>query len=264
MRILVLGGSGQTGRLVIEEALRRGKYWSPSPQTTHYPCSERWALLTSPSGHTITALVRDEVSLSPHDGLTIVRGTPLSQEAVDAAFSASNLSDDLPNAVIMTLKLRHDPPGGTKHKETSEVVNLMTQSAQNVIESIHRHKNGATSRKLVVMSSQGSGESWASLPMAVRAVFWTVPRMRRALADHDGVAALVRSAAERAGGKELRFTLVRPCLLTEGDGAEVRVHPDDGKGAGLMPRISRRSVAAFLVDAAESGKYDGMAPVITN
>jgi len=54
MHLLILGGSGKTGKLIIEEALARH--------------------------HTVTALVRNPDYIDPTTGLTIVQGTPLSTE----------------------------------------------------------------------------------------------------------------------------------------------------------------------------------------
>ena len=75
MRVLVIGGSGQTGRLVIDEALQRG--------------------------HKITALVRDPSALSAKEGLNIVKGTPVELSNVESAFNA--VQGDIPAAVIVTL-----------------------------------------------------------------------------------------------------------------------------------------------------------------
>ncbi|KAJ5559984.1 hypothetical protein N7513_002383 [Penicillium frequentans] len=62
MRILVIGGSGQTGRLVIDEALQRG--------------------------HKITALIRDPSALPATEGLNIVKGTPVEPSNIESAFNA--------------------------------------------------------------------------------------------------------------------------------------------------------------------------------
>ncbi|KAJ5556795.1 flavin reductase [Penicillium frequentans] len=75
MRILVIGGSGQTGRLVIDEALQRG--------------------------HKITALIRDPSALPATEGLKIVKGTPVEPSNIESAFNA--VQGDPPTAVIVTL-----------------------------------------------------------------------------------------------------------------------------------------------------------------
>lgn len=49
MRFLIIGGSGRTGKLVIEDILKRG--------------------------HQVTALVRNPTSLEKRTGLDVVKGT---------------------------------------------------------------------------------------------------------------------------------------------------------------------------------------------
>lgn len=75
MRILLLGGNGQTGRLVIGEALQRG--------------------------HKITALLRDPTTIPARNGLNIVKGTPLEPSDIESAFNA--VQGDPPTAVVVTL-----------------------------------------------------------------------------------------------------------------------------------------------------------------
>lgn len=75
MRVIVIGGSGQTGRLVIDEALKRG--------------------------HKITALLRDTSALPAREGLNIVKGTPVEPSDIESAFNA--VPGDPPTAVIVTL-----------------------------------------------------------------------------------------------------------------------------------------------------------------
>jgi hypothetical protein len=75
--------------------------------------------------------------------------------------------------------------------------------------------------------------------------------------DHNLVDELTRKAG-------VDFVLVRPVMLAEGDAAETQVFPDDGRGAGFMPKITRASVARFMVEALEGNTFDGRSPVITN
>lgn len=100
MRILVIGGSGLTGRLVIDEALQRG--------------------------HTVTALMRNPSVLPAKHGLNIVQGTPLKPSNIESAFSA--VPGDLPTAVIVTL-------GAPKEKGTR----VMADSHENLIAVMNKH-----------------------------------------------------------------------------------------------------------------------------
>ncbi|KAK9242132.1 hypothetical protein V1522DRAFT_359102 [Lipomyces starkeyi] len=100
MRILVLGGNGQTGRLVIDEALQRG--------------------------HKITALIRNPSTLPAMEGLTIVKGTPVEPSNIESAWNA--VPGDLPTAVIVTLQ--------TPYKEGTRV---MSDAHENAIATMKKH-----------------------------------------------------------------------------------------------------------------------------
>jgi putative NADH-flavin reductase len=100
MRILVIGGSGQTGRLVIDEALQRG--------------------------HKVTALIRNPSALPAMEGLNIVKGTPVEPSNIESAFSA--VQGDLPAAVIVTLS-------SPKEKGTR----VMSDAHENLVAAMKRH-----------------------------------------------------------------------------------------------------------------------------
>jgi putative NADH-flavin reductase len=100
MHVLVIGGSGQTGSLVLDEASQRG--------------------------HTITALVRNPSSLPAREGLTIVKGTPLEASDIERAFTA--VQGDLPEAIIVTL---------SSPKEKG--ARVMADAHDNLVASMKRH-----------------------------------------------------------------------------------------------------------------------------
>lgn len=58
---------------------------------------------------------------------------------------------------------------------------------------------------------------------------------------------------------------MRPAML-KGEGVmPITVLGDDGTGGSFMPKISRESVAKFIVeDCAEKREYDNRTPVICN
>ncbi|KAJ5604570.1 flavin reductase [Penicillium lagena] len=100
MRILVIGGNGQTGRLVIDEALQRG--------------------------HKVTALIRNPSALPAMEGLNIVKGTPVEPSNVESAFNA--VQGDLPTAVIVTLSSPREK--GTR---------VMSHAHENLVAIMKRH-----------------------------------------------------------------------------------------------------------------------------
>ena len=100
MRVLVIGGSGRTGRLVIDEALRRG--------------------------HTVTALLRNPSAIPAREGLNIVKGTPVEPANIESAFNA--VRGDLPTAVIVTLSAPMEK--GTR---------VMSDAHENLFVAMKRH-----------------------------------------------------------------------------------------------------------------------------
>ncbi|KAG9253760.1 NAD-dependent epimerase/dehydratase [Emericellopsis atlantica] len=227
MKFLIIGGSGRSGQLVIEEALSKG--------------------------HQVTALVRNPAPLEEREGLTIVKGSPLNVTDIARALETKTFPFD---AVFFTLNARRvsDSPFAAADPVNSPP-RLMADSVRNAIAAMR----GATPPvpKIVVMSAAGTGSSFKNLNFLIRLVF-THTNMRLSREDHDAVDKELRDA------QGIRFVEVRPHMLTDAEAADVKVYPDDGKGAGFMPKVSRASVARFMVQAAESSEYDGKAPIIAN
>ncbi|CAI7621392.1 unnamed protein product [Penicillium glandicola] len=216
MRVLVIGGSGQTGRLVIDEALQRG--------------------------HKVTALIRDPSTLLAKEGLTIVKGTPLEPSDIESAFNA--VQGDIPNAVTVTLA--SPQVKGTR---------VMTIAHENLIAAMERH--GVS--KIATLSSFGVGSSFPNITVLMR---FAISRtsFRHLFEDHNQVDETLKKSG-------VKFVLFRAARLTGAKKAPVQFIGDDGKGLGIfagLGGISRASVAACLVDAAEKNTWDRSTPVITN
>ncbi|KAH8170208.1 NAD(P)H-binding domain-containing protein [Sarocladium implicatum] len=226
MKFFVVGASGRTGQLVIDDALRKG--------------------------HSVTALVRSASSIQPRENLTVVTGSPLDPSSLTSAFSSSGPID----AVIFTMASRRvsESPFAAPDPVNSPP-RMMADSMKNVLVAMRDASPRAT--KIVAMSSVGTGESMENVNYLVRFMF-SHTNMKYSRQDHDEVDKELKAA------KDIVYVEARPWLLTDNEAAEVKVFPDNGLGAGFMPKISRASVASFLVDAAASSKYDGRSPVITN
>lgn len=222
-------------------------------------------LTTYFAGHQVTALVRKESSLEPTESLITVTGTPLNEQDISNAIAASASSVDV---IIVTLNARRVSSSPFAAVDpTDSPPRLMADSVKNAIAAMRKAEPPV--KKIVVMSSTGTGESWANVNWLMRAIF-TYSNMRYSREDHDAVDQELRAAAAvapvdpTAAAGPIKFVEVRPWMLTDSEAAEVKVWPDSGKGAGFMPKISRASVARFMVEAAEGDAYDGRAPVITN
>lgn len=214
--LLVLGGSGRTGRLVIAEALRRG--------------------------HTVTALVRDASKMVPGEHLTVVEGSPLRPESVDAACRGAQ-------AVIIALANRglSDAPWSGQLSPPD----LITDAVQAAADAMR--SRGI--RRIVLLSALGTADSSESVPWGLR---WSTHFMRMATVYRDHAAA---DAELRSSG--LDWTIVRPTLLSNTS----KRRPITTTKAGRTPHslhIGRADVAGYLVDAIEDDSLIGTAPIISS
>ncbi|KAJ4983513.1 hypothetical protein SVAN01_10975 [Stagonosporopsis vannaccii] len=132
-RVLVIGGSGRTGKLVIEHLLQRN--------------------------HKVTALVRRPEAMQNEstNGLTTVTGTPLSTEDVRRAFAQSN-----PEVVIVTLSAPR--ASDSPFAAVTSPPRLMADSTANVV-TVMKEFN---TPKMVVMQAFGVGASWPNMHWAMR------------------------------------------------------------------------------------------------
>ncbi|KAF2100208.1 NAD(P)-binding protein [Rhizodiscina lignyota] len=221
MQILILGGSGRTGKLVIDEALRRN--------------------------HSVAALVRNESSLKPRGNLTVVKGTPLKQEDIEAAFEAT---PSPPDAVIVTLNAARASDSPFAKPITPP--RFLADSNENAVAVMRKY--GV--RRIVTMSAFGVADSSKEMAWLMRHIIRKT-NMSYQFEDHD----LVDKEMKTSGTD---YTLVRPVVLSEGEDLPVKDFGDSGKGVGMMSKITRKSVASYLVKAAETNELRGRTPVIAN
>lgn len=228
MHFLIIGASGRNGLLTVEAALA--------------------------SQHTVTALVRNPSSLpasiSSNTNLTIVKGTPQSEKDISRAL----VSPRAPDAVIFALNARRTSENPFAALAADSPADLLTSSMKILLSAISKSNVGKP--KLVINSCVGVGTSWRALPWIMRALF-THSTMSVVIEDQTNLDLLVRESG-------LPFVLARPPRLTPEPAKDVKVLPDDGKGLGFMSAVSRESLAAWMVKAAESNQWDGTAPVIIN
>jgi len=117
--------------------------------------------------------------------------------------------------------------------------------------------------RIVVMSTAGVGDSWATLPWVSKAFMgWT--NIKYALEDHSILDKEIRLT-------KMEYTLVRPCRLEYDDPKQKKsadtqkdVHTLGSNGAGLRMTDSTtvQSAARFLVKVAVEGLYIKGAVVI--
>ncbi|KAH7370926.1 hypothetical protein BKA65DRAFT_26337 [Rhexocercosporidium sp. MPI-PUGE-AT-0058] len=233
MHLLIIGGSGRTGKLLIQAALQ-AKY-------------------------TITALVRNPASLTPSLGLSIVQGSPEKTTDISTAISSSPVKPDAVIVALASLRKTDSPFSAPVSSPT-----FMTDV--HILLLAEMKKSGIL--RLITISAFGVGDSNESLIWPMRMLMNRSP-MAVGVKDHEGVEEVVRRAGKDDG---LRWTLVKPCMLAGGeDGGEelpVKVLGEKGEGAGCMPSVTRRSVAVWVVrvalDEVDGEQWIGKTPVLAN
>ncbi|PTB70034.1 NAD(P)-binding protein [Trichoderma citrinoviride] len=245
MHIFISGATGRNGRIVLDNALSRG--------------------------HSVTVLARNpsSSSLPSHPNLTIIQGTPFSEKDVLKALTTPRP----PTAIITTLNQRRTSESPFAPLSPDSPPDLLASTTKTLLAALTTllHQQGqafpaaaaAALPKIVVNSLFGARESWASMIWPLRAVM-SHSTMKLAIKDHNAMDRLIRESE-----LGLTYVFARPARLTEGPPAgeeevKVKVWPDDGKGCGWNAAVSRQSLGAWMVSAAETDEWDGRAPVLTN
>lgn len=213
MHFLLIGATGRTGRLILDESLVRD--------------------------HTVTALVRDPSKIKPQGSVRLVKGSPMSSRDISAAFDSPADTDSTPvDAVLVSLNVKRE--SGSPWAKPISPANLMEKSITNVASAMKEH--GV--RKLVVMSAFGVGDSFSQMPFYLRLLV-SHSNMGPQFEDHDAAHRLVKEDGQ------IDWVFLRPIRLTEGPRAKVKESGDLGKGISGTASISIASVAAEVVSAAE-------------
>lgn len=130
MKILLLGSTGRTGKLVIEEAIRKG--------------------------HKISAIARDPEKLKDYQ-IDITQGTPYDFDTVEKALAGCE-------AVINTLNIsrKSDNPwaGLVSPKD------LISKSTSNAVSAMKE----AGIMRYIALSTMGAGSSWKSTPIILKLI----------------------------------------------------------------------------------------------
>lgn len=109
-------------------------------------------------------------------------------------------------------------------------------------------------RRTVVMSSFGVRATRGETAWLERVMFYDL-FIRRSLDDKARMEEMLQASS-------VPFTLVRPGLLTGGGVRSSLRAADDGSIRGSFLRVSRESVARFMLDAIESEEWLRRAPTL--
>lgn len=159
--VLLIGGSGRTGRLVIKELLGRD--------------------------HKVYALVRKPEAMQAEieAGLEIITGTPMKLEDVRNAFKESK-----PEVVIVTLSA----PRASDSPFAAVIAppRLMADATANVVAIMEEYKTP----KIVIMQAFGVGESWVNMHCVMQ-LLMQKSNMIYQYNDHNLVAKETKSSGKK-------------------------------------------------------------------
>jgi uncharacterized protein YbjT (DUF2867 family) len=193
-------------------------------------------------GHAVTAFSRRASQLRVlSDRLHVVDGDAMKPADIAGAVQGQD-------AVIVTLGISDRALRVRLLGSANTPINVRSIGTRNVISAMRTH--GV--RKLVVQSSYGVGET-RDKPRFVDRLFFRFI-LRDQIADTEEQEREVRASG-------LDWVLAQPVHLTDAAGEQGLFASPDGEVRRMS--ISRRSVARFLVDAAQSAKYVGQSVALS-
>lgn len=189
----------------------------------------RWLVrLARERGHRVRALVRPTTPFDPPAGVDVVRGEVLDEAVLDDALAGCEV-------VLSALGIKRKYPRNPWSAIASPP-ELTTRVARRLVDTLPRHHL----RRVIVISAAGVGESIRQVHPLIR---WMIGHSNMAYSYRD----LAKMEAVFADST-LDWMAVRPTTLTEGPPTDtVRVVDY----YGLLTRVSRGDVAAWILDAVE-------------
>lgn len=188
------------------------------------------------AGHLVTAFARSAAPQSSSDDVRQVAGDVMDGEALEKAMVGQD-------AVIVALGISDNPIGVRLLRRAGTPLDVRSRGTANVVEAMHV----AGVRRLVVQSTYGIGDAYASLPLKAKAFFTLV--IKPQVADHVRQENIVR-------GSGLDWTVVRPVFLedeSETDApATVTLHD---RVPSLT--VTRTQLARVLADAVGREEWHG-------
>ncbi|WP_426070474.1 NAD(P)-dependent oxidoreductase [Janthinobacterium sp. DSP2-3-3] len=197
-------------------------------------------------------------------GASGATGRQLLRQALDAGHTVSVLlrsADALPidHARLTRIvgQLGHPATMRAVVQDAEAVISVLGArkgGAQNICSDAMRHilpaMQATGARRLIALSAYGASETYKAS--------WFIRFVRKMIGakmrDKDKMEALVRASATD-------WTLVRPPALTNGPSTGVYRSGTTLK-PGIMGRISRADLAAFMLRTAEQGNHLDQAPVV--
>jgi uncharacterized protein YbjT (DUF2867 family) len=216
MRILLLGATGRTGKLLLDQTLKHG--------------------------HIVHALVRDKrkIPLEKYN-LKLFEGSPADKDTLDQAMQGCE-------AILSVLNISRKyewPWAGIRTPK-----DFLSVTMRNIIELCAKNNI----RRVVFTSAWGVKETKKDLPGWFR---WLVDNssLKYPYRDHERQEELVENS-------NLDWTAVRPAFLTNSHHPKEVIVSEQNQP---KPRLylSRKNLAAFMLEALEKNLYLCQAPVLS-
>ncbi|MFD0792904.1 NAD(P)-dependent oxidoreductase [Mucilaginibacter litoreus] len=214
MKILLLGATGRTGKLILQQLVDKGYF--------------------------VNALVRNKANIQLSSALlTVFEGDVANKQLLTEAMSGCQ-------AIISALNISRNTDFPWSALRTP--VNFLSASIRNII----AVANVLGIKRVIVLSAWGVGDSSKEIPGWFR---WLIhnSNIGPAYKDHEKQERLLKDS-------NLDWTAIRPVGLTNFGLKHARVSIDNIPKPWLL--ISRRTVAAFVVNALEHQLFIRQTPVI--
>ena len=187
-------------------------------------------------GYMVTAFSRHADQLGIEDvNLRKVNGDVMRSEDIDSALSGQD-------AVVVTLGISESPVRVRLRGSATTPIDVRSRGTANVVAAMR----ASGVRRLVVQSSFGVGETRSKLPLVERLVFRLL--LKPQIEDTERQERVVRESG-------LDWVIAQPVTLTNAVENEAAFLSVDGDTRRM--KVSRRSVARFLVEAVQTPDYVG-------
>lgn len=238
MKVLVVGASGATGRLLVEDLLERG--------------------------HDVKAIVRSPARLPEvlrsHDNLSLIQGSLL-------AMSDHELAELVEGCNAVASCLGHNT---TLKGMYGNPRRLVTDATRRLCAAV-KEKRPEASTKFVLMNTTGNRNRDLDEPVSVaqRLVVGLLRRVLPPHADNEQAADHLRTKIGQNDGL-IQWVVVRPDSLIDEDAvSDYEIHPSPTRSAIFDPgKTSRVNVGHFMADLISDDdtwqKWQGQMPVIYN
>ena len=187
------------------------------------------------AGHLVTAFARSVPDTPTSDNVHYVAGDVLDADALAKAMVGQD-------AVLVTLGISDNPITVRLLRRASSPLDVRSQGTARVIAAMR----AAGTRRLIVQSTYGIGETYAKLPLSLKALLTLV--LRPQVTDHERQEALVR----RSG---LDWTVVRPVVLEDIETDAPAMVDLDDRVASM--KVSRTQLARVLAEAVDRDDWYG-------